>query len=103
MPKTPTAARAALVAAVQAVRDRADERKQTEAAYELAVQDVQKSWATIAEIEAAIRDRPQSAAEQLLARAGRSTPQQVLIQIEDQVLAESLSGIIPLIWQVDAA
>ena len=88
MAKTPSPARVALAAAVQAVRDRADERKKTEAAYELAVQDVQKSWATIAEIEAAIRDRPHSAAEQLLARAGRSTPRQVVAQIEDQVLAE---------------
>lgn len=87
-PPSPSPARAALAEAVQAVRDRADERARTEAALELASDDMQKSWREISELESALKDRPRTAAEDLLLRAGRSVPHHVRAQIEDQILAE---------------
>jgi hypothetical protein len=87
-PVSPSPARAALAEAVQAVRDRADERAQTEAAVKMAQADVERSYDEIDEIETAIKHRPQTTAEDLLARVGRNAPHHVLSRLEDQVRDE---------------
>jgi hypothetical protein len=87
-PITPSPARAALAEAVQAVRDRAAEREQTEAAAKLAQADVEKSYDEIDEISTAIKHRPQTSAESLLANVGRMAPHHVLSRLEDQARDE---------------
>ena len=81
----PSPARAALVAAVQAVRDRADERAHTEAALALAEEDISASWRQISALEDKLRNRPQTAAEAMLERA---RGHHITALIQQQILDE---------------